>query len=92
MFKLGMLELAEEDFRFVSSEKPKKSYGHFNYALTLFQKGDYKKTITILDKIIKLSYSYGKDDDDGKKRVDNIETEEDLKKAANTAAVSQKAN
>jgi hypothetical protein len=41
MFKYGLLQQAELDFKEITEAKPKKSYYLFNYALTVFQQGRY---------------------------------------------------
>lgn len=68
MFKLGLLTQAESDFRYISEQKPRKSYYLYNLALCLFQQGKYSQALHYLDQIVKLSYSSAPEGDRGQKR------------------------
>jgi tetratricopeptide (TPR) repeat protein len=57
MYKLGIIEDATSDFELISSTYPKELAGHYNYALCLFQMGDYKTAREVLGTFI--SHSIG---------------------------------
>lgn len=54
MFKLGLLEQAKIDFKECLDNYPREIFSHFNYALCLFQLGDYHNSNRIIDEATKL--------------------------------------
>lgn len=55
MFKIGLISQAKADFEMILNKYPKELIIKYNYALTLFQLGQYKQSQEILDSHIQLA-------------------------------------